>query len=331
MRIGVLTSSDFIDRVFRPEDKTALLGLGEVDFALCDEYGDLSDAEKTKRLHSYDILLSGWSGNALPADYTPDGDQYFCTCTGTVASIIKPEHLERGLRLTNWGDAISQYIAESALMQMLASIRMVGLHYQRTHIEKGWAKDFPGTQSLFDRNVALLGCGAIAKKLIPLLGPFGCKVHVYDPYVSDEQLAEFGAQRLETVRDVFTTCDVISNHLPKVEETNDLINAEMLALLPDHGIIVNTARGNSLDEDALVEEHKRGRLFSALDVFKQEPLPEDHSLRDEPRCLIMCHQAGPTHDGYYKMGERALENIRRYINGEELIQELTADHLRKMT
>ena len=138
-------------------------------------------------------------------------------------------------------------------------------------------------------------------------------------------------QRVATVKELFTSCDIISNHLPNVEETNDIISAEMMALLPDHAVIVNTARGNSLDEDALIAEHKKGRLFSSLDVFKEEPLSADHGLRDEPRCLIMCHQAGPTHDGLYKMGERAVENITKFKNGEELIREVSADDLRLMT
>ncbi len=331
MRIGVLAQHQFIANVFSAADKAALLELAEVDFDLCDAYADLSDAEKTERLHGYDVLLGGWGAGRLPDDYAPAREQYYCMCTGTVAQQMSPEHLERGLRLTNWGDAISHYISESALMQILASVRMLGLYYQRTHVSKEWARDLPPSQSLFDRHVGLLGCGVIAQKLIPLLHPFNPTIYTYDPYVRDEKLQELGVQRAATVKDLFTNCDIISNHLPKVEATNDVVNAAMLALLPDHGVFVNTARGNSVDEEALAAEHRRGRLFSALDVFKEEPLPAEHPLRDEPRCIITCHQAGPTRDGYFKMGQRALENIRRFKQGDELLQELYADNLRRMT
>ena len=331
MRIGVLADHQFITNVFSPADKESLRALGEVDFGLCDVYADLCDEEQIQRLQSYDVLIGGWGAGRLPEAYAPAKEQYYCMCTGTVAQQMSPEHLERGLRLTNWGDAISQYISESALMQILASVRMLGLYYQRTHVEKDWARDLPPSQSLFDRHVGLLGCGVIAQRLIPLLRPFSPTISTYDPYVSDEKLAELGVQRAETVEELFTQCDIISNHLPKVIATNDVVNAAMLALLPDHAVFVNTARGNSVDEVALAAEHQRGRLFSALDVFKEEPLPAEHPLRNEPRCIITCHQAGPTRDGYFKMGERALENIRRFKNGENLLQELFADNLRRMT
>lgn len=331
MRIGVMVSDDFLQQAFSPEDRRQLEALGDVDCELGRIYNSLDEQEQIRYLGNYDVLLGGWGSGRLPDDYVPQHEQYYCMCTGTVARQLTPVHLERGMRLTNWGDAISHYISESALMQILASVRMVGLHYQATHVNKVWRDGLPPTQSLFERCVGLLGFGVIAQKLVPLLKPFQARVHAFDPYVSDACMQAHDVERADSIRALFEQCDIISNHLPKVPETDDAINAAMLALLPDHGIVVNTARGNSLDEQALVAEHRRGRLFSALDVFKTEPLPHDHPLRDEPRCIIMCHQGGPTHDGYKKMGQRALENIRRYKNAEPLLQEIDADKLRRMT
>ncbi len=299
------------------------------------EFLNESEKELSKeKLHDFDILMGSWGSPMLPQNYKAPQKQLYLMVTGTVAGQVKLEHLENGLRLCNWGDAISHTIAESALMQILVSLRGAGAHFKKTHLEKSWVTgDTDSTlQTLFRKKIGLLGFGAIAQKLVPLLKPFDTQISFYDPYASKETLEKFpNCNQVSSIRDLFLNNHIISNHSANIPETNNLINAEMLALLPDNGIIVNTARGNSLDETALAEEHQKGRLWSSLDVYKTEPVEENNPLRNEARCFMMCHQAGPTLDCYELMGERATENIYRYINNESILGEISTAQLQRMT
>ena len=104
-----------------------------------------------------------------------------------------------------------------------------------------------------------------------------------------------------------------------------------LALVQAQRVDHRQRLGNVLDEKALAEEHAKGRLLSALDVFDVEPLPAESELRNHWRCLLFPHQGGPSLDQYFKMMERTVENIRRYTKGEPILMEITAQKLRIMT
>ncbi len=324
-----LISNELYDRCFPGPLQRELAGIARVDPPPPDAKKLPPDAWAAL-LRKYDVLLGGWGARGLPPGYRPERRQLWCQVTGSVAGQAVPEHLENGLRLTNWGDAISFTIAEAALTLLLACHRRLGVCYHNTHIEKGWRRPAE-FHSLFERRVGLVGFGAIARALVPLLRPFRVKIAAYDPYVPDPVFAAHGVTRVPTLRALFENSDAISIHAAKTRETNNLITSELLRLLPDHGVIVNTGRGNILDELALAEEHRRGRLYSGLDVFDPEPPAPDHPLRDTPRCLITCHSAGPTTDMYPKMGRRAVENIGRFLRKQPLIQEITSEMLRRMT
>lgn len=286
----------------------------------------------TKRLQEYDVLIGGWGAVALPKNYKPIKPQFYQSITGTFVGKVSPEHVERGLRIANWGDSISHTIAESALTMILASLKNVGINYEMLHLKKEWHfESSTPVRSLFNRKVGLFGFGMIAQQLVNLLKPFQVQVSAFDPYVSDEVFNQFGVIRSHSLEDLFKENDIISVHAAKTQETNHLINKKMLQLMKDDAILVNTARGNVLDEKALAEEHAAGRLLSALDVFEVEPLPKESPLRDHYRCLLFPHQGGPSRDQYFRMMDRAIENIRRYCKGEPIIMEISAAKLRIMT
>lgn len=285
----------------------------------------------TKKIQEYDILIGGWGAVALPKDYRPIKPQFYQNITGTFAGKVEPEHVERGLRISNWGDSISHTIAESALTMILACLKNVGFNYDSIHIKKEWRSEERYVRSLFNRRVGLFGFGMIAQQLVRLLTPFDVQVFAYDPYVPEEVFEQYGVKRVQTLEQLFSENEIISVHAAKTEETNHLINKTLLKMMKDDAILVNTGRGNVLDEKALAEEHAIGRLLSALDVFEIEPLPKESPLRGQPRCLIFPHQAGPTKDQYFRMMDRAVDNIRRFTRGEPIFMELSAQKLRIMT
>jgi phosphoglycerate dehydrogenase-like enzyme len=303
-------------------------------FAVIRSGKDLSKAEWASLCGEMEILVSPWGVPRLPeASRAEELPQYLCYMSGAVGGFLSEKHLALGMRVTNWGDSISHTIAESALMGILACLRHIGYHHEVTHEQKGWriAGECPDSDSLFDRNVGLIGLGNIAREMIPLLRPFSARVFAYDPYVPDETFQELGVIRVESLEELFRTCPVISNHAAKVDELTGKIDRDMLSLLPNNGVFVNTARGNILVEEDLAAEHEAGRLWSCLDVFDPEPPPPDSPLRNTPRCLITPHQAGPTRDQYFRMGDRALLNLRNWKEGRPLVGEVTAEMLGRMT
>ena len=304
-------------------------------FAVLRTAQDLSDDDWAELCREMEVLASMWGVPPLPQTADPaDLPSFICYLCGGVGGFITEEHFALGVRLTNWGDSIAHTIAESSLMGILACLRRVSHHQEMIRYHGAW-RPAPETgiesATLFGKKVGLLGFGQIARKLVPLLRPFGAEVFAYDPYVPDDVFAELGVTRVGSLEGLFRTCPIISNHAGNVDELAGAVNRKLFALLPDDGVFVNTARGRTINEADLAAEHAAGRLWSCLDVFHPEPPPADSPLRRTPRCLVTPHQAGPTRDSYHCMGERCLLNLRNWKDVRPLVGEVTAEMLPRMT
>ena len=308
--------------------------LGLYPFECVRSLAGLSEDEWRALCREVEVLVGPWGMRAFPVtDTAADLPQYLCYMSGAVSGFLTEKHLQLGMRVTNWGDSIADTIAESALMGILACLRRVGHHQHVTHQQRGWRAAGEATESasLFGKRVGLIGLGQIGRALLPLLKPFGVEVFAYDPYVADAVFAEHGVTRVDSLEALFRMCPIITNHAGRVPELARRIDRAVLRLLPDDGVLVNTARGQILVEEDLAAEHQAGRLWSCLDVFEPEPPAADSPLRDTPRCLITPHQAGPTKDRYHCMGRHAIDNLRRWQAGEPLLGEITAEMLPRMT
>ena len=186
------------------------------------------------------------------------------------------------------------------------------------HRDAGWREQEKDVESLYDKPVGLHGFGNVARSLVELLRPFKCEVSAFDPHLPDSVFAEFDVRRVSDLKTLYSENRVISIHAPKIPETHHSVNADILAAMQDGACVVNTARGSVIETRALVEELKTGRISASLDVYEEEPLPRHSPLRGLPNCHLTCHTAGPTPDRMAHIGEEALENVRRYIDGEQV-------------
>ena len=266
---------------------------------------------------SPDIIVSGWSAPKLTAAICRQNPQlkYCIILTGTACPFVERDCIVNGLIVTNWGDVISASIAEAALMMTLMSLRHATEWQTVMHTERGWKlpDDRPQIQpqGLFDKTVGLYGFGQIARKFVDMLDPFDVRLITYSPYDSDAVLKEYGASRAKSLSELFERSDVVSVHAGLTDETRGSVNAAVLSKLKTGGHLINTARGAIIDTNALVDELKTGRIYAALDVYEQEPLPADHSLRGLRNCLLFPHLAGPTVDYRYRCGLNAVDQIGR--------------------
>src|SRR5690606_26964658 len=133
------------------------------------------------------------------------------------------------------------------------------------------------------------------------------------------------------IEDIFAGCPIISIHLPATKETYHMIDRQLLKLIQDDAILVNTARGSVIDENALIEELKLKRFKVVLDVYEREPLPDDSPLRKMDNALLIPHMGGPTVDRRKYATLAVLDDIDNFINNRPLVHEITAERAARMT
>ncbi len=176
----------------------------------------------------------------------------------------------------------------------------------------------------------MVGLGMVAREVIKLLRPFGVKVLAYDPFVPEATARELGVQ-LSALDEVMAGSDIISLHAPKVPETYRMISRQQLSLIKDGALFINTARGDLVDESALLEELKKGRFYAALDVFEVEPLAAESEFRHLPNVIARPHLAGVNPDSRLRIGRLMVEDIRRMYQQEPLLFEVKREQLAIMT
>jgi len=283
-----------------------------------------------------EIVITGWGSPLLTTAILERNPQMklAVNLTGELKRLIQRDCIEIGLTVTNWGDVPAPSVAEAALMMMLMSLRRAYFWQAELHEKKAWRETLEERwipQGLFDKTVGLYGFGLIARAFVPMIKPFNPHILVFSSWISEQDQARFGVERVDNLRQLFAESDIVSIHTGRRPDTHHSVSTEILAAMRDGGHIINTARGTIIDTDALIKELKSGRIFAALDVFEQEPLPPDSPLRGLKNCLLFPHQAGPTADYRFRCGTNAVDQIQRYVSGKPLKYVLSLDQYDKMS
>ena len=193
---------------------------------------------------------------------------------------------ENGIRVTNVPDYCMHDVSEHAVALMLTCLRHVASRDKK--IRGGqWNIQTKNTYRLAGSTMGVLGGGRIARMLIQKVSGFGFeKVLVYDPYLTAEQIASFGAVKAE-MEEVLKESDFISLHMPVTEETRGMINAKTLAMMKPRAILINTARGPLVNSADLLDALKNNKIAAAgLDTHECEPLPKDSRQFEQLTCTV---------------------------------------------
>jgi D-3-phosphoglycerate dehydrogenase len=221
---------------------------------------------------------------------------------------------ERGVLVTTTPGANAEHVADFALTLMLACVRRL-LQVDAAVRSGAWrlpllAADLAGA------TVGLVGLGAIGGAVARRLRGFECRLLAVEPRPDRERCRRLGIE-LCTLEELLPQVDVLSLHAPLTEETRLLLGARELALLPAGSVLVNTARGGLVDEDALVAALEAGRLGGAgLDVFEQEPLPPGHPLLRLPNVVLGGRTSSFTRGAMERMTRETVENLLAVARGE---------------
>jgi phosphoglycerate dehydrogenase-like enzyme len=281
---------------------------------------DVAGFERALAEFAPQVLVGSWDMPAIPLDALNSRGgslEYFCFIPGSAKKQITREHLEAGLILTTWGGWVGPYVAECALLLTLSALRRVAHWGHQLKAHGTWRPRLTQNRSLFGKRVGLHGFGGIAQSLVELMQPFS-PVVTADTSVPDDILARFNVQRAASTEDLFAQSDVLIELKPLTPKTLGSVDERLLRLLPEGACFINIGRGPVVDEAALVRVAQERKIEVALDVYAEEPLPQDSPLRDMPNVFLLPHMGGATIDRGIDCGRRALQNVERYLAGKPL-------------
>lgn len=212
-------------------------------------------------------------------------------------------------------------VAEMAVLHMLAVYRNL-IPLDRLLRKNQWAKDIYSGRAytLRGKTVGLLGAGNIGRKVAKLVQSFGAVVQYYDLFRLPEKAEQELNLRYVPFKELLKTSDIISIHVPLTKDTENLMDRTALSQMKPTAILVNTSRGGIVDEKALAEALREGRLLGAgLDAFADEPPGEDCPFFGLDNVVLTPHAGGNTADNAATMIDLCLKNIMAMQNGRPLL------------
>lgn len=309
-------------RIWSAVFRTALAEVGEL--TLVEDGANLDETRLAGLIRGCDVLLLGWGAMPLPPAIVADRGslRYVCNITGEMKAWVPQALVDSGLPVSNWGDAPAIGIAEGAMTLLLATLKDLHQHTQLIRRD-GWQIDRESTGgTLNGLNVGIYGCGVIGRAFIELIRPFRPVLRVFDPYLAETPA---GCTRVASLAELFDASQAVVVHAGLNPETRASVTADLLRRLPRHGILINTARGGVIDQEALFAELASGRLRAGLDVLEPDVLPAGHPARSWENCILTAHQIGRgwPEDGLppttlTEMHRVCLDNLRRFAAGAPL-------------
>jgi len=278
-----------------------------------------------------EVMLRGWlSSEAFDRLLTRAPRlSWVHSATSGVERALTPAALERGLVVTNARGVFSRPIAEYVMMMILAISRRLPqlLELQR---ERTW-QPLEGAE-LRDVTVGIVGLGSIGRAVGALASGFGCRVVAVrrraeggEGSMHGDEEQPFGPLRLDrvggpaTLPELLAESDFIVLAAPLTPETEEMINAETLAMIKPGAWLINVARGRLIDERALLRALRDGELGGAvLDTFRDEPLPPMSTFYDLPNVIVTPHTAWSSGRVLDRSVELFCDNLRRFATGEPL-------------
>lgn len=224
----------------------------------------------------------------------------------------------RNIIVTNTPDVLNDATAEIAILLMLAAARRAheGAMQIRTDSWADWSAVGQLGLQVTGKRLGIIGMGRVGQITARRARAFDMQIHYHNRGQLPANL-EAGAIYHESIESLLPHCDFLSLHCPATPETRHLLNAERIALLPKDAVVINTARGAVVDDDALIDALQSGRLFAAgLDVFNNEP-KIDSRYRSLPNAFLLPHIGSATRETRDAMGFRALENLDAIFSGKE--------------
>jgi len=254
-------------------------------------------ASVTRRLEAFDIVVVQFAPVSRSFIERARNLKLICVLRTGTENLAVDFATDKGISIMNTPGRNARAVAECTIGLILAEIRNIARSHARLKAGR-WDRSFPNSNTipqLHGKTVGLVGYGAVGQLVCGYLQAFGSKVIAYDPYFKGDP----APAKLVSLETLMSTSDIVSIHARLTDQSHHLIGREELALMKTTAVLVNTARSALVDEQALIEALRTGKIMgAALDVFDAEPLPADHPLVGLENVTITAHLAGSTIDAF---------------------------------
>ena len=233
---------------------------------------------------------------------------------------------EKKIKVTNSPNVLNDAVAEITIFLMLATARRTGEGFDI--VKSGnWKNQKPDItkfmvgHAVTGKTLGIIGMGRIGRIVAKRARAFGMKIIYFNRNKLSNEL-EDGAKYYPDLKSMMPECDFVSIHTPATAETKNILNTSTISLLPKHSIVINTSRGSTVDDNALIEALKNKKIYAAgLDVFNNEPNLDKRYL-DLENCFVLPHIGSATHDTREAMSMMAADNIECYFDNKRLLSEV---------
>ncbi|MFE0134315.1 hydroxyacid dehydrogenase [Streptomyces sp. NPDC059037] len=298
----------------------ALAALGQVcDLVPDTVLDDFTTPLARSVLADVEVLVTGWGCPPLDAAALAAAPRLRAVVhtAGSVRGHITEECWERGIEVSSAAAANALPVAEYTVAMILLTGKHVlerAREFGVTRRRDDWLGVSQGVGN-YGRTVGILSASLIGRRVIELLRPYDLRVLLHDPYVSDEAAAALGVRPVG-IEELFASSDVVSVHTPLLPATRGLVGHDLLAAMRHDAVLINTARGAVLDQEALTEAATAGRIRAVLDVTDPEVLPPDHPLWDCDNVTITPHLAGSQGNEWGRLADLAVAELGRWAAGD---------------
>ena len=298
--------------VLGADARRRLLELVDVDPDLV--LTDLGSGPARAALADAEVLITGWGCPPIDAGVLRSAPRLRAVVhtAGTVKQHVTEACWERGIQVASAAAANALPVAEYTVAAVLFANKRV-LRARADYARDRGADWQAGLADVgnYRRRIGIVGASRTGRRVIELLQRFDLEIWVSDPYLEPEEAGRLGV-RPAPLPELFAACDTVSVHAPLLPGTVGLVSAELLAALPDGATLINTARGDLIDQPALERELRSGRIDAVLDVTSPEPLPADSPLYTLPNVLLTPHIAGSMGNELRRLADFALDELERW-------------------
>ena len=315
----------------------------DIDYApISDREGRLPDDEFRERLRGVDVLVVGYEGVSESVISEADDLQIIaCPRGGPDANVDIDAATDHGIPVLYTPGRNAKSVGDFTWGQILAVCRNIAHSHHLIHtgtytgqpradaaaggsredVTWGMGSDSPYTRlkgvELAGKTVGVVGLGAVGREVAKRAAGFEVDLLGYDPYVDSEAMADYGAEKVE-LDDLLEASDIVTVHVPVTDSTRGLIGTAEFDRMKDNAVFINNARAAIVDSDALLEALQSGGLGgAALDVYEQEPIPDDHPLLELDTVVTTPHLGGATAEVISRHSAMIRDDLQALFDGEE--------------
>lgn len=320
-----------VDRVYSNATKARINALAPLDTHVYTKEDIMANPDAVK---DTEFIFSTWGMTAFTEDEIkavfPSLKCVFYSA-GTVQSFARP-FINCGVKVYSAWAANAVPVAEFTVAQIILANKGYFSHARLLG-----KKDFQKSDTLkelcignYGERIGLVGCGMIGSLVAKMLLKHDLSVCVYDPFLSDERASELGVKKV-SLKELFTACRVVSNHLPNKPSTVGMLNYELFEAMLPFATFINTGRGAQVVEVDLARVlAERSDLTALLDVTDPEPCKPDNPFYSLPNCFMSPHIAGSLGSELYRMSEYMIKELEAYLSGDRCKYEVTEKMLETM-